>query len=130
YWQQEGLLNEELVAESAFNQDTRLLKDGKKIQLSVWASEIIDEISDMNNYLNLGKSEIIKNINDRISNPEKNYGKELIKIIENKGFIESNLSIAINNKETSEKLIDLETIKNNKRLYYYYTNALPNNKIL
>ena len=68
----------------------------------------------MNNYLNLGKSEIINKINDRISNPQKNYGKELIKIVENKGFIDSNLSIAINNKETSEKLIDLETIKNNK----------------
>lgn len=128
-WQYEALYNEEIVAQSAYNPNTRLIKDDEKITMKKWALEILDEISHLNNVLNLNKEEIINKIRERILNSKNNYGKQLIKIIENKGFINSNLSIAINNKETSHELIDIETIKNNEKLYYYYTTSLPNKKI-
>ena len=62
---------------------------------------------------------------ERVNNPKKTYSKQLVDIIENKGFIASQTSIAIHNKETSFESIDLETIRNNEKLLDYYTHSLP-----
>ncbi len=128
-WQEEGLINEEIIAESAFNENVFLYKNGIKITINNWANEILNELSDMNKSLNLKKEEIIRNIRQRINNPEKSYSKQLTKIIKNKGFINSQLSIAKHNKETSLELIDIDTITNNKELYEIYTKSLPLKKV-
>lgn len=128
-WQSEGLYNEEIISEAGFNPDTKLLKNGKQVNIKDWADEIIDEISQLNEYMGLNKDNIIQNIREHINNPEKSYAKQLIKIIENKGFIKSQTSIAKHNKETSFESINMETIKNNEKLLEYYTKSLPNTKI-
>ncbi len=128
-WQSEGVYNEEIVAEKGFNSNTRLLKNGEKVKIIDWANEIINEIEELNNHLELEKEELIKIMRERINNPEKSYAKQLIKIIENKGFINSQVSIAKHNKETSYKSINLETINNNEKLSEYYTKSLPKIRI-
>ena len=125
-WQEESIENEETVAEYAFKEGLKLLKNGEEIEINKWTNEIIQEIKQMNNTLQLHKEKAIQQVEERIKNPNKSYVKEYIKLIENKGFIKSQISISKNNKETSENLIDLETIKNNKKLYEYYTKSLPN----
>lgn len=124
-WQKEGLYNEEETAEHAFNPNTRLHKENKEVQLITWAKKIIEEISNMNNELNLGKENVINKIQKRVCNSKLTHARQLEKIIENKGFIPSQMSIAEHNKDTSYELIDLETIKNNPELNEYYTHALP-----
>lgn len=124
-WQSEGVFNEELIAEKAFSLDCYLIKNGKKIAFKKWANEIIDEIEEINNTLKLEKDEIIKIMRERVNNPEKTYASQLVKIIENKGFISSQTSISKHNKETSFESIDLETIENNEKLKDYYTKSLP-----
>ena len=127
-WQREGLYNEEETAEHAFNPNTRLLRENRKVQLIKWAKEIIKEINNMNIELNLQKDDVINKVQERINDSKLTHAKQLEKIIENKGFIPSQLSIAEHNKDTSYDLIDMETIKNNPRLYEYYTHALPDKK--
>ena len=128
-WQSEGLYNEEVIAEKGFDSNTKLLRNGKKVNISEWANEIINEISQLNEHLELGKETVIKNMIERINNPEKSYAKQLIKIINNKGFIKSQTSIAKHNKKTSFESINMETIKNNEKLLEYYAKSLPNIKI-
>lgn len=128
-WQSEGLYNEEIIAEKGFDSNTQLLRNGKKVNINEWANEIINEISQLNEHLKLGKETVIKNMIERINNPEKSYAKQLIKIINNKGFIKSQTSIAKHNKKTSFESINMETIKNNEKLLEYYTKSLPNIKI-
>ncbi|RAP44884.1 MAG: glutamate--cysteine ligase [Methanosphaera sp. rholeuAM6] len=128
-WQKEGLYNEEETAQNAFNPNTRLLKQNKKIPPKKWAKQIIREIHEINRQLNLQKSDVIDKVQERINNSQLTYARRLEKIIENKGFIPSQLSIAQHNKDTSYDIIDYETIKNSPKLYEYYTHALPNNKI-
>jgi len=124
-WQSEGVYNEELTAEKAFNPDCFLHKNGKEIKIKEWANIIIDEIDELNTFLKLEKEEIIKIMRERVNNPKKTYAKQLVEIIENKGFISSQTSIAKHNKETSFESIDLETIQNNEKLKEYYTKSLP-----
>lgn len=125
-WQKEGLYNEEIVAEKGFNPNTRLHHNGKKIQLNKWANKILDEIEEMNNTLQLEKEDIIHPIRERINNIQKTHAKQLQRIVENKGYIPSQVSIAIHNKETSNEILDIETIRNNPELNEYYENSLPN----
>ena len=127
-WQEEAIENEEIVSEYAFKKGLKLQKNGEKIEINKWIQEIIQEIKQINKTLQLHKEKTIKQIEERIQNPEKSYVKEYIKLIKNKGFVKSQISISKNNKETSKNLVDLETIKNNKKLYEYYTKSLPNQK--
>ena len=127
-WQEEGLYNGEIVAEKGFNPNTRLKRNGEKIKIQKWANQILDNIETINTTFNLEKENLIKNIRERINNQQKTHAKQLQKIVENKGYIPSQISIAKHNKETSKKLIDLETIYNNKELTKYYEKGLPEHK--
>lgn len=124
-WQSEGVYNEEIIAEEAFNPDILLLKDGENIKIKEWANEILNDIEELDNIFELKKENIIEIMRERVNNPKKTYSKQLVDIIENKGFIASQTSIAIHNKETSFESIDLETIRNNEKLLDYYTHSLP-----
>ncbi|RAP53496.1 MAG: hypothetical protein BZ138_00725 [Methanosphaera sp. rholeuAM270] len=107
---------------------SRLIHNKKEIKSKTWAKQIIQEISEMNRILELEQETIIKQIQERIENPEKTYSHQLNKIIENQGFIPSQLKIAKDNKKTSQEELDITTIKNNRKYYEIYTKSLPNNK--
>ncbi|MBQ6345793.1 MAG: glutamate--cysteine ligase [Methanobrevibacter sp.] len=127
-WQEDALYNEEIVAENGFDNSIRLLRNGEKIGLRDWADEILAGMDEMNTLLDLGKDELIRVIRDRVEDEGKTYAKQLEQIVENRGFIPSQLSIAVHNKDTSIELIDLETIYNNVELEEVYSKSLPNRK--
>lgn len=128
-WQEESLINEELVAERGFNKDLKLIKDGCEISFKKWATELIDGMVQMNSSLNLNKDKLINTMKKRIENPSNTHAYMLKEIIENKTYIDSQVSIAKNNKETSIDLLDYDYIKKNEELLKYYQEALPNKKI-
>ena len=124
-WQEEGVYNEEKIAEQGYNPHTVLLKNGQETNLKEWGQEIVNEMKEMNKELNLQKEELINMAEVKINDFSKTHGKELVNIIQNKGFINSQISIAKNNKETSIDMIDEEYIRNNKNLKETYVKALP-----
>lgn len=128
-WQSEGLCNEETTAEKGFDSNTLLMKDGKNVKIIDWANEIIVEMEELNKDMKLEREELIQFVKERINNPDKTLAKQLIEIIEKKGFINSQVSVAKHNKETSFESINMETIKNNERLLEYYTKSLPKKKL-
>ncbi|OED30163.1 bifunctional glutamate--cysteine ligase GshA/glutathione synthetase GshB [Methanosphaera sp. WGK6] len=128
-WQEDSVINEELTAQLGYKTDTKLIKDGKEITIKEWATEILDNMKKMNNDLQLNSEDILNKIQEKIENPSKTYGKELAKIIKYNGFIDSQISIAKHNKETSFNIIDFDYIKNDEKLYEFYTKSLPNKKI-
>lgn len=123
-WQEESLINEEKTAQDAFNKNLTLLKDKKEVSLKSWALEIINEIELINKTLNLDKDNIIKVMKERIENPQKTHAYQLYEIIKNKGYINSQISIAKNNKETSMDILIGEYITKNEKLKKYYEKAL------
>ena len=46
-WQEEAHVNEEAVAERAYDESMRLIRDGSEVTLKSWASEIINEMYGM-----------------------------------------------------------------------------------
>ena len=61
---------------------------------------------------------------ERIENPKKTHVYKLRNIIKNKGYINSQLSIAKNNKQTSEDIFNMEHIMKNEKLLKYYNDAI------
>ena len=121
-WQEESLINEEITSQKGYA-DTKLLKDGCKINLLDWAKETIDEIIQLNNTLDLNFDDVLQDVKERIDNPENTYSKKLLKIIEKEGFINSQLRISKENKQHSLNI----NLKEKYPQYYdeYIKLALP-----
>lgn len=104
-WQEESIINEDLSAEKAFVEDMRLLKDGNEISLNKWANEVIEEIIELNNYLKLGFDEVLDVMKERINDSDKTYSKKLLKMVEDRGFINSQTELSKKYKKNSQKRI-------------------------
>ncbi|WP_292797877.1 glutamate--cysteine ligase [Methanobrevibacter sp.] len=100
-WQKEASLNEENVAASAYDDSMRLLKDGEEITLKEWAAEIINEMHGMCEVLEIGDPSTLNLMLNRVSNPELTYGRRLLDLIKENGYIKTNTIISKNNKKTS-----------------------------
>ncbi len=124
-WQEEGFINEEKVAEEAFDENMKLLKDGSEIKLKEWALEIIEEMKNMNNTLKLGIEESINFIEERIITPEKTYSRQLSQLIKEEGFVKSQLRLSKEFKHESYENFDHDKIASNKELLECYKDALP-----
>ena len=122
-WQEESLINEETSSQKGYDTDSKLLKDGCKVNLLDWAKEIIDEIIQLNNTLDLNFDDVLQDVKKRIDNPENTYSKKLLKIIEKEGFINSQLRISKENKQHSLNI----NLKEKYPQYYdeYIKLALP-----
>ena len=104
-WQMEAKINEELVAERAYDESMRLLKDGEEITFKKWASEVINEMYGMCEVLNLGAEDTLKLMHDRVSNPELTYGQRLLELISQRGYINTHMMLSMNNKKTSKDFV-------------------------
>ena len=104
-WQMEAKINEELVAERAYDESMRLLKDGEEITFKKWASEVINEMYGMCEVLNLGAEDTLKLMHDRVSNPELTYGQRLLELISKRGYINTHMMLSMNNKKTSKDFV-------------------------
>ena len=128
-WQEEGFINEEKVAEEAFNPEMRLTRDNKEIKLTTWANEIIDEITKINDAFNLDYDDIIANMHAKIENPENTYAKKLMHLVEDEGFIESQLKLAQKYKKQSQESLKTK-LKNSPDARKYYNIAIVDDNIL
>lgn len=100
-WQKEADYNYDKTAEYGYQNPT-LIKDGEEITLKKWANEITIELKELNDSLELEKDDLIKIIEKRIENVENTYGRKLLKLIEKEGYINSNMKLAIENKNKSK----------------------------
>ncbi len=100
-WQREAKINEENAAEKAYVDSMRLLRDGKEVTLKSWASEIINEMYGMCEVMGVDEFNILNLMLKRISNPDLTYGKRLLMLIKEKGFINTHMELSKNNKKTS-----------------------------
>ncbi|MBR5504546.1 MAG: glutamate--cysteine ligase [Methanobrevibacter sp.] len=105
-WQEDAIYNEEKTAESAYDPDMRLIKDGEKISLEHWGLEILDEMEVMCKTLEIGDSSILDLMRRRIVDPNLTYGKRLTKLVKEEGYIESQIKLSRNNKLTSKYLVE------------------------
>ena len=100
-WQQEAKMNEENVAEKAYVDSMRLLRDGRKVTLKSWAADIINEMYGMCEVLGINEDSTLKLMLDRIANPDLTYGKRLLELIKKDGYINTHMILSKNNKMTS-----------------------------
>ncbi len=107
-WQEEAHLNEENTAEMAYVDSMRLLRDGREVTLKSWASEIINEMYGMCEVFGIDEGrKTLRLMCNRIKDPNLTYGKRLLELIRQNGYINTHVELSINNKMTS-----IERIKN------------------
>ena len=123
-WQSEAFINEEAVAERAYEESMRLLKDGDEITLKKWAYEIINEMYGMCEVLGFDEFDTLKLMHDRVLNPDLTYGKRLLELIRKEGYINAHMNLAINNKKTSVDLIKKLEENNSPEFKKYFSLAL------
>ena len=123
-WQSEAFINEERVAEKAYDDTMRLVRDGKEITIKHWAYEIINEMYGMCEVLGFDEFDTLKLMHDRVLNPDLTYGKRLLELIRKEGYINAHMNLAINNKKTSvDKIKKLEE-SNSPEFRKYFSLAL------
>ena len=123
-WQSEAFINEERVAEKAYDETIRLVRDGKEITIKEWAYEIINEMYGMCEVLGFDEFDTLKLMHDRVLNPDLTYGKRLLELIRKEGYINAHMNLAINNKKTSvDKIKKLEE-SNSPEFRKYFSLAL------
>lgn len=121
FWQKEASINEENTAERAYDKSMRLLRDGEEITLKEWAAEIINEMYGMCEVLGINDFSTLNFMLNRISNPDLTYGKRLLKLIEEDGYINTHIKLSKNNKKTS--INNIENIdRNNCKKFEKYVN--------
>ena len=107
-WQEEAKINEENVAEKAYVDSMRLLRDGEEVTLRSWAADIINEMYGMCEVLGIDHMKTLSMMMNRIANPDLTYGKRLLKLIEKEGYINVHMKLSKNNKNVS--ILNLKNI--------------------
>lgn len=123
-WQREARINEENSAEKAYDEDMRLLKDGKEITLQCWAAEIINEMYGMCDALGIDEYTTLKLMHDRILDSELTYGKRLLELIRERGYINTHTMLSMNNKKTSKDFVKSMDINSSEKYKRYVPIAL------
>ena len=100
-WQNEAKINEERTAESGYVDSMRLSRDGCEVTLKDWAYEIINEMYDMCDELGIDGFDTLNLMMNRVLNPDFTYGKMLLSLIEQHGYINTHIMLSKNNKQIS-----------------------------
>lgn len=127
-WQEEALYNEEMTAEAAYDYDMKLLKDGEEISLEEWGLRILDEIDEMCRTLDIGTQSLVDSMRQRIVDPSLTYGKGLIRLVKEEGYINSQLKLSQINKLTSKYLLEHRDLLNHEKYKEYVPIALQGAK--
>lgn len=118
-WQKEAKINEERTAERAYDESMRLLRDGEEVSLKQWASDIINEMYGMCEVLGIDGFDTLKLMHDRVANPDLTYGQRLLKMIRQRGYINTHMMLSMSNKKTSKDFVNNMDI-NDSDLYRQY----------
>lgn len=127
-WQAEAIYNEEMVAEAAYEYDMKLLKDGEEISLEEWGLKILDEMDEMCRTLDIGSQSLIDSMRQRVVDPSLTYGKGLIKLVKEEGYINSQLKLSQINKFSSKYLLEHRGLLDNEKYKKYVPIALQGTK--
>mgnify|MGYP002734630076 CR=1 FL=1 len=101
-WQEEARINEENTASSAYDESMRLIRDGEEVTLKSWAAEIINEMYGMCEVFGIDEGRpTLKMMCKRIRDPDLTYGKRLLEMIRQDGYINTHVELSQNNKRTS-----------------------------
>jgi len=92
-WQDEANNNQRHVAQKGLL-DVWLSRDGQEIKKVDWALEILDEMHMMNEELQLGKSDVIETMVERVRRPECTYAYRISALCKKEGFINAHLNLA------------------------------------
>ena len=113
-WQEEAMKNQYRIAKDG-PRDVELLKDGTGISKTTWALEIMEELKNINSYLELGKRDIIDKMEAKVKDFKLTYSYRINELVKEKGYIETYLDLAkaykkeaYNNRFKLEGYEDLE----------------------
>jgi glutamate--cysteine ligase len=98
-WQEEALINEELSAERAFDDEMRLIRDGEEVTLKEWGLELINEMHHMVDELGIYYHDMLDLMTLRLENPHVTYSQRLVKLIEKQGYINTIVDLSLKNKQ-------------------------------
>ena len=101
-WQEEALINEELTAERAFDEEMRLIKDGKEITLKEWGLELINEMHYMVDELGINYHDMLNLMTLRLEKPHVTYSRRLCELIKEQGYINTITDLSLKNKHKNK----------------------------
>ena len=123
-WQMEAKINEEKAAEMAYVDSMRLLRNGSEVTLKSWAADIINEMYGMCEVLGINEQQTLELILLRIKDSNLTYGKRLLQLIKNNGFINIHMKFSKVNKQTSIDFLKKADAKDCAKLKKYVDLAL------
>ena len=101
-WQEEALINEELTAERAFDDEMRLIKDGEEINLKEWGLELINEMHHMVDELGINYHDMLDLMTLRLEKPHVTYSRRLVELIKEQGYIYTIADLSLKNKHKNK----------------------------
>lgn len=101
-WQEEALENQQLTAVHGID-NIELKHDGKCINRIDFGLEILNEVMGINNELNLGFEDVIKDMIDKVKDSKLTYAYKITQKINEEGYINTFLSLAKGYKESAYK---------------------------
>ena len=101
-WQEEALINEELTAERAFDDEMRLIKDGEEITLKEWGLELINEMHHMVDELGINYHDMLDLMTLRLEKPHVTYSRRLCELIKEQGYINTITDLSLKNKHKNK----------------------------
>ena len=123
-WQMEAKINEEKAAEMAYVDSMRLLRNGSEVTLKSWAADIINEMYGMCEVLGINEQQTLELILLRIKDSNLTYGKRLLQLIKNNGFINIHMKFSKVNKQTSIDFLKKADVNDCAKLKKYVDLAL------
>ena len=101
-WQEEALENQQLIAVNGID-NIELKQDGKCINRIDFGLEILNEVMSINNELNLGFEDVIKNMIAKVKDSKLTYAYKITEKIKEEGYINTFLNLAKSYKESAYK---------------------------
>ena len=102
-WQQEAMINEVAIAENGLDADLDLLDHQKWTSRQGWAEDILYKMMEINEYLNLGKSVVIKEMLTRTQNITATHAYRLKEQLIN-GFTDASLNLAVKHSKDALRM--------------------------
>jgi glutamate--cysteine ligase len=102
-WQQEALINEVKVAEHGLQKDLELLDHQHWTSKTAWAEDILEKMTEVNEYLELKQESCIEEMLNRVRNPQLTYAYRLNALMREKGILAANLELAREYQIQSER---------------------------
>lgn len=92
-WQKEATNNQRQIAHNGLK-DIWLSKEGREIRKTEWALEILEEMQTMNEILDLGKTDIIEAMIQRVNHPETTYAYRIKELCKEQGYLKAHEELA------------------------------------